>query len=316
METCSCYNHGMFIRTSPNHQHKTSRPIRLTKRDKRILETIYAFDGMMSRKQIDELFFSGKGRTQPRQRMNALFNHGYLKKPMAQELHRVPLGEVIYWLDHKGAEAVAAAHGEFMTRFSWRRKPRWSLIEHDLKVNEFRMAVAQSCSNSPLLTLHCWVSEGEFQAKPDKVTFQSSKSGTKSRQVIPDGFFTIRRPDQHKPGQVEEFAFLLEIDMATESNPRFAREKVQAGLAYLNSKAYRERFGINYGAYLVVTTGEQRLAHLKYASERAGGHGLFYLTTFDDISSETVLAKPIWRLAGTTKNVTIIPNSNVISLRH
>ena len=46
--------------------------MRLTERDKEMLEAIHAFDGMMSLRQIDRLFFSGKGRTQPRQRMRTL----------------------------------------------------------------------------------------------------------------------------------------------------------------------------------------------------------------------------------------------------
>ena len=37
--------------------------------------------------------------------------------------------------------------------------------------------------------------------------------------------------------------YLLEIDRSTEDNPRFLREKILPGLAYIQSQAYEERFG-------------------------------------------------------------------------
>ena len=118
---------------------KKPRSIRVTKRDKRILETIHAFDGMMSLKQIDRLFFSGRGGTWPRERLRALIDHGYLNIPDESNLHRVPMGETIYYLDNRGAELVAGLNGELAKDFNWRRKPRWSLIAHDLAVNDFRI---------------------------------------------------------------------------------------------------------------------------------------------------------------------------------
>ena len=83
------------------------RPVRLTPRDRRILGTIHAFDGLISLKQIDRLFFSGTGGTWPRERLRALFDNGYLNMPDRDNVHRVPLGETIYFLGKKGAAMVA-----------------------------------------------------------------------------------------------------------------------------------------------------------------------------------------------------------------
>ena len=186
------------------------------------------------------------------------------------------------------------------------------MIDHDLKTNDVRITIDTACQRSFLLTLHQWVPEGVFRSDPDKVTFRNSNGRSRSRQVIPDSFFTIRRQAQQKVEAVEEFAFLLEVDMATESNPRFAREKVGAEVAYLKSAAYRERFGVHYGAVLVVTTGKKRLTHLRHATEQAGGNGVFYFTTFDQIQAGTVLGKPIWQQAGADGQVAIIPDIQVI----
>ena len=95
--------------------------------------------------------------------------------------------------------------------------------------------------------------------------------------------------------------------MGSEDNPRFAREKVRPGVAYLNSKQYLERFGQQYGRYLVVTSGERRMRNMKVQAERNGGKNLFYFSTFGDIRSGTILTEPVWRLAGHQELRSIIP---------
>jgi hypothetical protein len=301
----------MRIRQSPYARKSNPPTIRLTKRDRRILEMIYAFDGMMSLRQIDRLFFSGSGGTWPRERLRMLFDNGYLNMPDSDNVHRIPLGETIYFLGKKGAALVSGLQGGVSKDLPWRRQPRWSLISHDLAVNDFRIAVMQAVQSSRSLTLHRWVPESEFWAHPDKVEYKAAGGKARIRRVIPDGFFTIRRPHVSRPRVMEELAFLLEIDMGTEDNPRFAREKVRPGVAYLHSQAYKERFGIVYGRWLVVTTSQKRLENMRAQTERAGGSDLFTFTTFDEICSETVLSRPIWQLAGTGEANSLIPNVRV-----
>ena len=101
----------------------------------------------MSLRQVDKLFFSGKGRSQPRQRMRTLVCQQVRADARTERnIHRVPLGETIYWLDRRGAEVVAARKGITLDELSWRRKPRWSWIEHDLAVNDFRLQIQQACA--------------------------------------------------------------------------------------------------------------------------------------------------------------------------
>ncbi len=299
----------MRIRRRPYERRKPPLPLRLTERDRRILETLHAFDGMMSLRQLDRLFFSGRGGSWSRERLRALFDHGFVKMPDRADMHRVPLGETVYFLDVKGAATVAALYGLTEPAFVWRKKPRWSLLAHDLAVNDFRLDIMEACRQSPHSTLHTWVPEGEFRAHPDTIEYSLPDGSDRTRRIQPDGYFTLRGPSPRQPGVVEEYAFLLEIDMGTEHNPRFARDKVIPGTAYLNSQAYRERFGVAYGRWLVVTTGQRRLANLKAQTERAGGEGLFYFTTFAQATPEAVLAKPIWRLAGEERPVCILPGA-------
>jgi hypothetical protein len=290
--------------------------MRFTDRDGSTMEDIYGFDGVLSLKQIDRLHYSGKGRSQPRQRMRTLFANGYVKMPDAQNIHRVPLGETIYWLDRKGAEVVAARLSVTVEELGWRRNPRWSWIEHDLAVNDFRIQIRQACAAFPDLTLRPWVPETDFLANPDTVQFKDGNGVGHKRQIRPDGFFLITRERENRP-KPEGFAFLLEIDMATHSNPSFERNKVRAGLAYLTGESYQRRFGLGYGRWLVVTTTQSRLDHLVHQTERAGGDGAFYFTTFERLaeaaarSQAGVLIEPLWLVAGSRKLTKLIPDVTV-----
>ena len=49
------------------------------------------------------------------------------------------------------------------------------------------------------------------------------------------------------------------------------------GLAYVKSQAYTDRFGHRSGRWLVVTTGERRLANMLSQAERGNAKGNFYL---------------------------------------
>lgn len=299
----------MPYRRRPYIRETNPPPFDLTKRDKEILETIYAFDGMMSLKQIDRLFFSGKGRSQPRARMRVLFDNKYVTMPDANSIHKVPVGETVYWLDIAGSEAVAPRYNEKFN-FPWRDKIRWAWIEHDLAVNDFRIRVMESCNQQSTITLMEWTPETDFLADPDTVVYTTRHGTKKKRQVQPDGFFLLEDPKE-SPGQKgKQLAFLLEIDMASHSNPRFARQKARAGLAYLKSEQYQQRFGLRFGRWLIVTTGMRRLKHLKSTTERAGGQGMFYFTTFEATQEGSVLTQPIWYLAGEESPRAIIPNQD------
>lgn len=277
---------------------KKPKNIRLTERDQRIMETLHAFDGMMSYQQLKRLFFPGKWDTGPKERLRLLFQHRYLNLPDDENLHRVPQGEIVYWLDEKGAELVAGLRGLALDEFSWRPMGRWSRIAHDLAVNDFRLDIMDACEEMSELTLFDWVVESEFTQEPDTITYTALNGAEKTRQVRPDGFFLIRKPSKKQPGKQLEYAFLLEIDMGTESNVRFARDKVASGTLYLSNESYQERFGVRYGRWLVVTTNEGRMIRMKDQVERFGGGGVWYFTTFDRVAPATVLTDPIWLIAG------------------
>jgi hypothetical protein len=199
------------------------------------------------------------------------------------------LGEIVYTLDTTGARYLAHQMGIRYKTLRWRRQPRWLTLAHDLKLNDFRIAVALASQASPQFELRQWISEFEL--------LQMEKQGSKI-PGRPDGFFVLRRPSPTLAGKMEELAFLVEIDKANHPLGRFVKRKVKPLLKFIGSAAYEQTFGVRYGACLVITTSQQRLNNLKTKTEEACGNGHFYFTTFDQVHTDSVLHTPIWQMAG------------------
>lgn len=263
---------------------KEPQGMRLEERDKELLEAIHAFDGMLSGPQIERLFFNSWRVT--RERLGKLWQNGYINKPSRRQ--RAALPAMIYWLDSAGAEVVAGRQGVSLREFKWVSRPRWGQVEHDLAVNDFRIAVMDAAERSTFLELGVWFSEGVFRSWRDSVEYHG-RDGSRRQIVTPDGYCELLMGGK-------KFRLLLEIDMATKDNPRFLDEKARPFLAYLRSEMYRERFGHNAGRVLVVTTGKRRLQHMKEQVEArlAKSAEIFHFTTFDDVTPASVLTEPIW----------------------
>jgi hypothetical protein len=259
--------------------------MRLTQRDTHILEAIHAYDGILSFAQIQRLFFSGK--SQAEQRLKLLYQNRYLNRPDVNQRRRLP--EMVYWLDKRGAEVVASLQGIALRELGWRQEPRWFQVEHDLAVNDFRLTLKEALLKNPEINLETWIPESEFWAYPDTITYSYNSQAIK-RNIIPDGYFMLT----HNRLRIR---YLLEIDRSTEDNPRFLREKILPGMAYLKTQAYEDRFGHRSGRWIVITTGERRLRNMLLQAKRARTEGLFYFTTYAQLTAENLLLAPIWRRA-------------------
>jgi hypothetical protein len=272
--------------------------MRLTERDLYIFEAIHAFDGMLGAQQIRRLRYRDgkplfKSWRTTRERLSKLYQNGYIDRPDRRQ--RAALIDMVYWLTERSAALVAGLHGQELDEFRWRRQPRWSMVEHDLAVNDFRLAIVEACGNVPGLELAEWQPAGEFWAYPDEVEYKDEQGKKTKRRIRPDSFFDILHLNG-SDGKWYHNRMLLELDRATEDNPRFAREKVRPGVAYLRSQAYERRFGFKSGRWLVVTTGERRMLNMKRQTEAtAGGDaGAFYFTMLDQVTPDSVLTEPIW----------------------
>lgn len=281
----------------PKPRPAIPRRMRITDRDKHVLQTIYDFEGLMSKRQIAEVCFDGSVEW-AKKRMRVLFENGYVRQPDEDDMHRVPRGEWLYWLDRLGLETIAGLRGEepLYTDKVRTEAPQWAKVEHDLALNDVRLVILAALARLPSLTLTDWINEKTLNHWADEVTWKQPNGRPAKKRFAMDAFFTISRP---RDARNEVFAYLLEIDKGTHSNPAFADEKVRPGIAYITSPAYEQRFGIKYGRYLVVTEGGTRLENmLRQTSRIEGGNRLFYFTTFRELTPDTVFTAPIWRVPG------------------
>lgn len=298
----------MIKRRRVYERGRLNKTVRPTHRDIQILEQIHAFDGMMSLRQIGRRFFPGRSESAPRNRLKLLCDAGYLTMPVNHDqLRWVPPGEVVYWLDTEGAKLLAGREGVDHQAFRWQRSGRWSKLAHDVLVNDFRLTVLEACEADSELYLREWLPEGDFLINKDSISYQTPQGHTASRVMQPDGFFLVQKPSRRYPGKWATYAFLVEVDNSTESNVRFGRDKVPPGLAYLQSDLYAQRFGIEYGRFAVVAVSRERALNLKNQTERFGGGDLFYFTTFDQLSADTVFSQAIWWRSGSPQRWALIP---------
>jgi len=299
--------------------------MRFQKRDGEILKAIYLNDGVLARRHIKELFWPDKSWRAMEKRLSILCASGYIVWP-SRKLHGIhPIPEPICWLGWKGVDYIAGELGisvqplksqrenqlrELQKRLRrngirWVREPRWSLLRHDLAIVDFRMAIERSIHQLPLFTLENWIVESEFRADMDTVIFSTQeKDGNAKnikRGVCPDAYFEIVDQERRLRDQPAKARFLLELDMATHDNPSFGREKAKAGVAYIKSYAYKERFGNNSGRWLIVTKGrETRIKNLMKQTKTSVGLdvNLFFFTSLDELGNCNILVHPIWRQIG------------------
>jgi hypothetical protein len=296
--------------------------MRLQERDIQIIIFIYILGGVVAARHIIDKFWPGKSLRAFQKRMSKLVEHGYLIRPTKREWRTKPIPEAIYWIGPSGMLLLVSHYrieieGDFTiplnenkqrkleqqlrhNRIAWIREPKWMQLIHDLAVVDVRLRVEASLAEVDSFSLDEWRNEHDFRSDIDVIEFEvTNRDGTTTtvkKGVCPDSLFIILDQERQRANQPARMRFLLELDGATHSNPRFGRDKVIAGAAYIKSSEYKARFGVNSGRWLVVTTGRRRLENLMRQTYQAIGNRseLFYFTTFEHIHNSNVLVDPIW----------------------
>ena len=299
-------------------------PMRFQERDTRILGAIQDYGGVLAKRQVHSIFFPGKSQRAMQKRLAKLKGNQYINWPSLDQRKRYPIPEAILWLNWRGALLLAnrtnlKAHkpntiNENQLRlferalrangFRWLREPHWNQLKHDLTTVDIRLKFEKDIQDISHLRLGQWINETVFRSNMDRITF--SYKDTKGyrrkgkRGVIPDGFLCIIDQKRQSEGLPAKANFLLEVDMATHSNPNFSIEKAAAGAAYIKSREFKTRFGSNSGRWLIITTSEVRMGHLmEHTHEKiAAKSNLFLFTTLSNFFSKNVFSEAIWSVCG------------------
>ena len=183
-------------RREPFTRIKSPQKLVPTEATTELLLGIYYHEGMLSQRQIISEFFPGKTKSWPEARLQQYFDHHLVNKFNAEWVHGEHLEETVYTLGVQGARYIARHLQIDYPSLTWRAKPRWFTLPHDLKLNDFRLSVTKEAREQSVFSLAQWVSEFELH--------QSYK--LKSR---PDGFFLLRRVSPTHANTTEELAILV-----------------------------------------------------------------------------------------------------------
>jgi hypothetical protein len=276
----------------------------LTDRDKKILQSIQAFEGFLSLQQIRDLYFpcTSGGREAALRRCRRLRQAGYLIEATKQERKLIPTK--IYWLGKRGYKLCAAGHAQ--GAFRWRKKPRLDRVAHDLSVNDFHLDILQA---APLLKFELveWCPGYTFETHPDTVSFTNSRQKLTRRRIEPDSFFTLRSGEHF-------YRFGLEVELAPKDTNRLMNDKILPLLAWIKSDVYKRRFGYNSGGFLFTfsdqTTGLMRLLIGRLGETLKQEGRYFHFARMRDINTNTILAAPIWHKSTTREPLSLAAACN------
>jgi len=265
---------------------KTPPPMRLTDRDKRIVEAVYQLR-FLTRDQIKKLEFEKGSMTACQRRLSLLYHNGYLSA-----VHKlVPTGygssKRAYCLSKKGAALISHLYGEKEARqIKWNEKHNrveTFFIEHTLAINDVRIAFLKAVLETDDYNLF-WFNEQEVKAWKEKID-DPEKSG-KTLPITPDSFLYLL-------GKDKKAYFFLEVDRATESNRRW-RDKIRGYVEYVKSGKYQERFQTSALRVLTVTTSKERMANLIKTTQSVENAYFFLFATFDQIKDKNIIFNPVW----------------------
>ena len=318
----------------PTRYQRLSNPpaMRFQERDGEIIHAIQKYDGVLSRRQIKDMFWKDASPKTMERRLTLLYHNSYLNMPTLEQRRIYPIPEPIAWLGWRGILHISGQldidvplpnnPGENQMRslekrlrekgIGWQREPRWSQLGHDIAVNDFRMAIERAAIKWPSVTLESWVPEGDFLREMDTIQFeykdQVGKIRKRRKGIRPDGYFVLLdhlRQINNSPARAR---FLLEFDNGNHPLTRFGRDKVVPGAAYVRSKSYKQRFGFNSGRWLIVSNSEKRMQNLKTQTEKAVGANasIFLFSSMDQIKPDTVLNMPIWMRGGFNKVIALL----------
>jgi hypothetical protein len=288
----------------PKKRKKQPLPLMLSDRDIAIIELMWECEGIMARRQIENLFWAGRNRSGARQRLRLLYDHKYLNQPSdRRQCNNAP--EHIYWLDSLGYELVGIESKNPKLKRIKTFNPM--MLRHHLQVVDVRLKVMGDVKMIKDLRLGEWIGENQFRVRTPQIQ-QKDKKGKRSQGIIPDGFFSLWNGFHAAPGRQQVFGYLVEVDRGTEDLGRI-KDKLKRGALYVDSRDYKERTGLSSGRFLMITTGWERAENMMHLARNEGVSWAWYFTTI----SQTLDAKhnsiidPIWKRADSTKFVSLVP---------
>jgi len=228
--------------------------------------------------------------------------HGYLERHEQLVKRSQGSKDYIYLLSPKGVRLLAEWLGLPRSELPYYTyDPERKSFEHLLERNNFWICLKLACDKNSITVVE-WLTENHFKRDPLKIPAayfaRTGNQKSESVKLEPDDYI-------HLFDGKDRLHRFVEIDLGGETTislrDRYKswKQKIERYLAYHKSGEYTKRFDSRGMVVLTVTTSQERLANLIRATEAAGGEQRFWFTTFEKVTSETVLTEKIWETAKT-----------------
>jgi hypothetical protein len=265
---------------------KTPPPMRLTDRDKRVIEWVYLFR-FLTGDQIRLLEFENASKTACQRRLSLLYHNKYLSAIQKPTHAGYGSSKRVYCLSQRGKEVISFMHdGMDPKNIKWNKKNNQVeiyFLEHTLAVNDVRVAFTVSARSLGYELK--WIPEWELKALKEKV--RDPENPGKSLAVTPDGYFILK-------GEGKVARFFIEADRATETNRRW-KDKIRGYVEYVNTGQYYKRYKAESLRVLTITTTQERLKNLLSTTMNVKGANFFWFTDKEKLKDKNIIKDNIWR---------------------
>lgn len=267
----------------------TTKSFSITKRDIQILIMVYAYGGVTT-EQVRLRFWPGSGRGMPcYRRIKQLVDAGYLQAQRLPSEGGVGSGKLFLTPGSKSWPILAQTLGLGRSELARGRMKAPGFIQHHLALCDLRLAIELGTENSTVFTLGEWM--GEREIRDARLLVDDPKTGEKT-VLIPDASFTLMLSD----GTSQKF--VVEMDMGT--IPRRLKAKLRAYLIKQGEPT----------PVLFVVPDQDRQETIAYwaleeAEELGANPNIFWISSKEAASKDTLLSYPIWQVVGRSEALAI-----------
>lgn len=257
-------------------------PVTLTDRDRGIIHRVFEHRFLRS---THILSLTSGSRQQVLRRLQLLFHHGYLDRPLAQvDYYRAGSQPMVYALGNQGMKLLAREGKVPPGRLDWTARNRTMtrfFMEHAIALAEVLVKIEVSCRLRDLEFVRADLDEAFKWKVPLRYHGKSVAIG-----VVPDATFAIKRGNEKRWFFLEADRGTMPVQRSTLAQTSFARKL----LAYQETwrqkllKGSLPRFQV-----VTVTTTPGHAKNLLAATARmthGKGAGLFLFTDQDALGSE------------------------------
>lgn len=255
-------------------------------RDTKMCLFVYEYDSVGAEHLRRRFFPTPAGKKVCYKRIARLTQEDLLVQRRTPSATGVGSGPYLILLGSRGrrlvAEVMGLSRGD-LDRASRAHSPQ--VVPHHFAICDTRLSMELAVERSPVFSLLDWTTERTLKRAPMKVKDPATNTMT---TVCADGAFTLSLPDTSTQ------RFLLEQDRGT----LVSLERVQTKFgAYLRRPA-----GQREPILVVTTTPQRQIAIVTWVTAQAKKLGadptVFWITTASRLNEATVLAAPIWQVAG------------------